>query len=63
MSDLETNFDRYLERKLRNPDFRARFEAVEDHAQAKGGWEAQDLEGLEAAWQAAKRRERDGARP
>lgn len=29
MSDLETNFDRYLERKLRNPDFRARFEAAD----------------------------------
>lgn len=29
MSDLETNFDRYLERKLRDPDFRARFEAAD----------------------------------
>ncbi len=53
--------DRALRRQMQR--FRARFEAVEDHAQAKGGWEAQDLEGLEAAWQAAKRRERDGARP
>lgn len=31
MSDLETNFDRYLDHKLRDPDFRARFEAA-DHA-------------------------------
>ena len=53
--------DRALRRQMQR--FRARFEAVEDHAQAKGGWEAQNLEGLEAAWQAAKRRERDGARP
>jgi hypothetical protein len=29
MSDLEINFDRYLERKLRDPDFRARFEAAD----------------------------------
>lgn len=31
MSDLETNFDRYLEQKLQDPAFRARFEAA-DHA-------------------------------
>lgn len=29
MSDLETNFDRYLEHKLRDPDFRTRFEAAD----------------------------------
>lgn len=29
MSDLETNFDRYLKHKLRDPDFRARFEAAD----------------------------------
>lgn len=29
MSDLETNFDRYLERKLRDPDLRARFEVAD----------------------------------
>ncbi len=29
MQDEKTNFDRYLERKLRDADFRARFEAVE----------------------------------
>jgi DNA-binding XRE family transcriptional regulator len=28
MTDEKTNFDRYLERKLRDPDFRARFEAA-----------------------------------
>jgi hypothetical protein len=29
MSYLETNFDRYLERQLQDPDFRARFEAAD----------------------------------
>lgn len=29
MSDLETNFDRYLECKLQDPGFRARFEAAD----------------------------------
>ena len=29
MDDLRTNFDRYLERKLQDPDFRARFEAAD----------------------------------
>jgi len=28
MEEQKTNFDRYLERKLRDPDFRARFEAA-----------------------------------
>ena len=29
MKNVNTNFDRYLERKLRDPDFRARFEATD----------------------------------
>ena len=29
MQDVKTDFDRYLERKLRDADFRARFEAAE----------------------------------
>jgi hypothetical protein len=29
MPDEQTNFDRYLERKLQDPAFRARFEAAE----------------------------------
>ena len=29
MQDEKTNFDRYLERRLRDADFRARFEAAE----------------------------------
>jgi transcriptional regulator with XRE-family HTH domain len=29
VEDQKTNFDRYLERKLRNADFRARFEAAD----------------------------------
>lgn len=29
MPNEKTNFDRYLERKLQDPDFRARFEAAE----------------------------------
>ena len=29
MQEEKTNFDRYLERKLRDPDFRARFEAAD----------------------------------
>jgi hypothetical protein len=29
MPEEKTNFDRYLERKLRDPDFRARFEAAD----------------------------------
>jgi hypothetical protein len=30
---------------------------VEDFAGANGGWERQDLESMEAAWQAAKQTE------
>jgi uncharacterized protein YabN with tetrapyrrole methylase and pyrophosphatase domain len=37
--------------------FRSRFGHVEDAAAANGGWERQDLEAMEAAWQAAKRAE------
>jgi len=44
--------DRALRRQMRR--FTERFEGVEDFALANGGWEAQDLEGLEAAWQKAK---------
>ena len=29
MKNHQTNFDRYLERKLQNPEFRARFEAAD----------------------------------
>jgi len=29
MKDEKTNFDRYLERKLQDPEFRARFEAAD----------------------------------
>jgi DNA-binding XRE family transcriptional regulator len=29
MPEEKTNFDRYLERKLQNPDFRTRFEAAD----------------------------------
>jgi len=36
--------------------FRARFMAVEDDARDAGGWERRDLEQMEAAWQAAKRK-------
>jgi MazG family protein len=36
--------------------FKDRFRAVEDDARAHGGWEQRDLEQMEAAWQAEKRR-------
>ena len=36
--------------------FKRRFEAVEDDAHAAGGWERRDLDQMEAAWQAAKRK-------
>lgn len=45
--------DRALRRQMRR--FQARFDQVEDFARANGGWERQDLAGMEAAWQAAKR--------
>ena len=45
--------DRALRRQMQR--FKHRFEGVEDFALGHGGWEAQDLERLEAAWQAAKR--------
>jgi MazG family protein len=46
--------DRALRRQMQR--FRKRFEGVEDFALENGGWERQDLERLEAAWQATKRR-------
>jgi len=46
--------DRALRRQMQR--FKGRFEHVEDFALANGGWEKQDLERLEAAWQKAKRR-------
>jgi len=48
--------DRALRRQMLR--FRERFKGVEDFALENGGWEKQDLDGLEAAWQAAKRREK-----
>jgi len=44
--------DRALRRQMER--FRGRFRTVEDFAEGAGGWEAQDLDGLEAAWQRAK---------
>jgi len=44
--------DRALRRQMVR--FRDRFRDVEDFAEAAGGWEAQALEELEAAWQKAK---------
>jgi MazG family protein len=46
--------DRALRRQMAR--FRGRFRAVEDFAETHGGWEAQDLDTLEAAWQEAKKR-------
>jgi MazG family protein len=48
--------DRALRRQMRR--FKTRFQGVEDFALSHGGWEQQDLERLEAAWQEAKRRQR-----
>jgi len=45
--------DRALRRQMDR--FRGRFRAVEDFAEGNGGWGAQDLDGLEAAWQGAKK--------
>ncbi|BDU73515.1 nucleoside triphosphate pyrophosphohydrolase [Mesoterricola silvestris] len=45
--------DRALRRQMDR--FRGRFTKVEDFAEANGGWEAQDLGALEAAWQEAKK--------
>ena len=36
--------------------FRARFAHVEDDARAAGGWEQRDLDQMESAWQAAKKK-------
>ena len=36
--------------------FKGRFEAVEDDARAAGGWGQRNLDQMEAAWQAAKKR-------
>lgn len=38
--------------------FKGRFDAVEDDARAAGGWAHRALEQMEAAWQAAKKKER-----
>lgn len=38
--------------------FKTRFAAVEDDARAHGGWEQRDLDQMEAAWQAAKKKAR-----
>jgi len=46
--------DRALRRQLTR--FKGRFEHVEDDARAHGGWEHRNLEQMEAAWQAAKRK-------
>ena len=48
--------DRALRRQMVR--FQSRFRHVEDFAAGNGGWERQDLEGMEGAWQAAKRSER-----
>ena len=47
--------DRALRRQMHR--FTTRFEGVEDFALEHGGWERQNLEGLEAAWQQAKRKQ------
>lgn len=39
--------------------FKDRFEQVEDFALGNGGWEQQDLDGLERAWQGAKHKEQE----
>ena len=44
--------DRALRRQMAR--FRGRFRGVEDFAEGHGGWQAQDLDGLEGAWQKAK---------
>ena len=49
--------DRALRRQMRR--FQTRFGHVEDVALAHGGWETQDLEAMESAWQAAKKMEAD----
>lgn len=46
--------DRALRRQMRR--FKDRFAHVEDFARENGGWEHQDLDGMEAAWQRAKLR-------
>jgi MazG family protein len=50
--------DRALRRQMRR--FQDRFRQVEDFANGNGGWERQDLDGLERAWQEAKRLESQG---
>lgn len=49
--------DRALRRQMVR--FRERFRHVEDDSLAHGGWEARTLAQMEAAWQAAKRRNRE----
>jgi MazG family protein len=44
--------DRALRRQMQR--FKGRFQKVEDFALGNGGWEAQDLDLLEAVWQKAK---------
>ncbi len=50
---MKVDPDRALRRQMAR--FKGRFEHVEDFALANGGWEQQNLDGMEAAWQAAKR--------
>jgi len=42
--------------RLQMQRFKVRFEQVEDFAQENGGWDKQDLEQLESAWQSAKKK-------
>ena len=51
--------DRALRRQMGR--FTHRFQGVEDFALSHGGWAEQNLEGLEAAWQEAKRKAAGGA--
>jgi MazG family protein len=49
--------DRALRRQMQR--FKGRFAEVEDFALSNGGWEQQDLDRLEAAWQKAKQRSKE----
>jgi len=49
--------DRALRRQMQR--FKGRFAAVEDFALANGGWEQQNLDRLEEAWQKAKKQSRE----
>ncbi len=54
---MKVDPDRALRRQMAR--FKGRFQHVEDFALGNGGWERQNLDGMEAAWQAAKRRARE----